>query len=496
MNGKDMLMGLSHIDPKFIFEAEKEQSLSKNRIHHPWKKSLLIAAIISLLLLMLGCVWAILGLQDMTLSAPPVTNLQGEEGQLISMQGFKGSKNYEAAQEWQTFKNSYDPDKSILYANNDFGLDGLSDEYSSYGCYSLEMVEKVDEICEKYGLETLGKPWMYLRADHVYEAVGITSVFSADAQPLESPFSGYCYKEGTFQLSGDVRLGEPWNRTFAYNLRSVQKTSFDTVFSSVGNLDTYDQWEYIMEDGVAVHLALQEYGVIIVDKDDRFVMVSVSGTPEDEFAPIPQDRAFMEDFCEAFDFGFKTHRVDPERAYAMQCEEEPHSYEALIEILLAKNETYPNLQYALIDINGDGQDELLLRGDDAALYSRSEFDDNMFFQIMGETDGDLAYIAGAGPCRYDDDSCLLGGVAMYLCEGNVIEILSPIAGDEIDRYYCQYDSYYRENVMDWIMPQEDGLYNQVMGELVKISDEEAKAIAAKYPRIEIDFKPASEFKRN
>ena len=50
--------------------------------------------------------------------------------------------------------------------------------------------------------------------------------------------------------------------------------------------------------------------------------------------------------------------------------------------------------------------------------------------------------------------------------------------------------------MDWIMPQEDGLYNQVMGELVKISDEDAKAIAAKYPQIEIDFKPASEFKRN
>ncbi len=486
MNGKDMLMGLSHIDPKFIFEAEEEQSLPKNRIHHPWKKSLLIAAIISLMLLMLGCVWAILGIQHMTIDAPSFTDFEGNKRHIVSLQGFKGRKSYQAFQEWQTFLDAYDPDLSIMDANPDFTWAELPDDYYSYGCYSWEMVNKAAEICEKYSLEPLGKPWVYYQFEHLFEAVGIKSVFSETAEPLESPFSGYCYNDGTFEIEGDIHLAEPWNYTVGYELRSVQKTSFDTVYSSVGDLDTYDQWEYTMKDGTTVLLALHDGGCIIVDKDDCFVVVNAFGTPEDPFAPIPHDRAFVEAVCESFDFRYQTQRVDPQKAYALQCEEEPHSYEALIKEMLADKEKYSNLQYALIDINGDGQEELFLRSDNAFLYGflydRPEIDENMIFTIIGETDGELSYFIGGG--------------AFYLCQGNVIEILSPFEGDEKSHDYYRYDQYFRGELMDQIRPKEGKLYKIIMGDMVEISEEEADTIVAKYPRLPLKFKPAEEFQEN
>ena len=83
--------------------------------------------------------------------------------------------------------NSYDQDRSILNASNDFYLE-CPEAYYSYGCYSWEMVDKVAEICEKYSLEPLGKNWVYRQAQHLFEAVGIKTVFSGTATTEDSPF--------------------------------------------------------------------------------------------------------------------------------------------------------------------------------------------------------------------------------------------------------------------------------------------------------------------
>ena len=282
MNEKNLLVGLSYIDRKYIEEAENDCFPARR----PVKKITLIAAVISLMLFLMGCAWVVMRLQHMTIDAPPLTDFWGEERSIISLQGFEGSKNYEAFQEWKTFLDSYDSDRSILNASNDFYLE-CPEEYYSYGCYSWEMVDKVAEICEKYGLDPLGKPWVYRQSEHLFEAVGIETVFSDTGTPEESPFSGYCYNDGTFEMEGNITLTGQWNYTVGYSLRSVQKTSFDGVYSSVGDLDTYEQWEYTMKDGTTVLLALQDEGRIIVDREDCFVVVTAFGTPEDVFAPIP-----------------------------------------------------------------------------------------------------------------------------------------------------------------------------------------------------------------
>lgn len=481
MKGKKLLVGLSYIDRKYIEEAENDSLPTRNSL----KKPLFIAALIALMLFMMGCAWVVMRLQHMTTDTPPFIDLWGEERSVISLQGFEGGKNYKAFQEWQTFLGSYDTDKKILYANNDFER---PDAYYSYFCYSQEMVDKIAEICKKYNLEPLGKPWFYHQKGHLFDAVGIDTIFSETATPKESPFSGYCYNDGTFAVKGYIQLAGEWDYTVGYSLRSVQKTSFDSVYSSVGDLATYDQWEHTMKDGTSVLLALQDEGWIIVDREDCFVVVTAFGTPEDVFAPIPHDRAFVEAFCEAFDFSFQPRRVDPDKAYALQCEEEPHDYATLIQYMLAEQaEEYPNLKYALVDINGDGQEELLLQSKGSPYLTEHPIEENMFFSIISMRDGELNYE--------------LGGGYHYLCHGNVIESLSPFEGGEKIHNYYRYDRAFHQEPVDQIHVEDGKLYKWVPNSLIserdleEITDEEANAIITQYPRLDLEFKSASEFRK-
>jgi len=481
MNVNDILDMVGEAKGSYVWDAQQvrsSQSVSASKrasLGRIW----LIAAIVALMLLLMGCALMVMRLQHLTVDSPSFIDYWGEERNVISLQGFEGSENYEAFQEWKTFLDSYDQDNSILYANNDFYL-VCPDEYYSYECYSWEMVEKLEEICEKYDLEPLGKPWVYRQTEHLFEAVGIDTVFSGTAIAEPSPFSGYCFNDGTFDMEGDITLPEPWNYTVLYSLRSVQKTSFDGVFSSVGDLDTYEQWEYTMKDGTKVLLALQDEGRIIVDKEDCFVVVTAFGTPEDVFAPIPHDPAFVEAFCESFDFSYTTQRVDPEKAYALQCEEEPHTYAALIQFLLEEHSAeFPNLKYALIDVNGDGVEELLLQSEDSPFLPKYDFDENMFFTAIGTRDGELVYFLGTG--------------YIYLCQDNVVEVRSPFEGEEKGRSYYRFDEAFRMEEIGRIHVEDGKLYTWVRDNRVEITDAEAEAIIAKYPRMDIEFKPAEEF---
>lgn len=481
MNEYDILDIIGDAKGSYVWDAQQVRSgqSAMQRKRPAVSRVWLIAAVVALMLLLMGCAWLVMNLQDMTVDTPPRRDYWGEDRYIISMQGFEGSKNYEAFQEWQAFLDSYDPDNSILYANNDFYLQ-MPDEYYSYECYSWEMVDKIDEICEKYSLEPLGKSYVFRQMEHLFEALGIETVFSDAAAPEESPFSGYCFQDGTFNMEGNITLPEPWNYTVVYSLRSVKKTSFDGVYSSIGDLDSYEQWEYTMKDGTKVLLALQDEGRIIVDKEDCFVVVTAFGKPEDVFAPIPHERAFVEAFCEAFDFSYRTQRVDPDKVYALQCEEEPHTYAALIQFLLEEHSAeFPNLKYALIDINGDGVEELLLQSEDSPFLPEYDFDENMFFTAIGTRDGELVYFLGSG--------------YIYLCQDNVVEVRSPFEGEEKGHAYYRFDGAYRMEEVDRIHVEDGKLYTWVGDKRVEITDAEAEAIIAKHPRLDIEFKPAEEF---
>lgn len=502
MNEKNLLIGLSYIDRKFIEESEKDTVTGKRKASSDpargrklFRKPLVIAAMIALMLFLMGCAIVAMRLQHLTIrddtAAPPETLANGEELNLISIQGYMGSDSYKAFKEWQEFLNAYDTDGSILAANDDFRK---PDAYFSYSCYSQEMADKLAEICGKYALEPLGKPWFYDRAEDVFDAVGIESAFSEQTEAQN--ISGYCYQDGSFQLEGDLELTGEWNELVSFDYRSVQKTSFDGVARNIGNVDAWDQWNYTMKDGTTVLLALQEEsGLIIADKEDSFVTVAALGVFANGYAfgEVPNDRAFLEAFCDAFDFSYQTQPVDPAEAdalYQAQLErdanEAPHSvsiidaaylsdYAGWIDYMV-NEEKYQDLEYALIDVNDDGVEELLLRSVNHFGFTG---DENCFFALVTMEDGKI--------------NRMMEGGNFYLCEGNVIEVdwgsghsYSTFDLVAESRFIVTVDYY--EQTGQW--SRRDDEYNE---QAVDITEEEANAIMAQYPRIPIDFKPAEEF---
>ena len=156
MNGKELLLGLSYISPKYIEEA-KNYSASQKRIR--FRKPLLIAAVIALTLLLVGCaVVYVLRLQDMAFGQETQEAFEGDirNRTLLSLQGVKGTPGYQATKEWYEWLQTYDTDMSIYHSEEAFSED-FGDDYYAYNLYTREMKDKLDEICAKYHLNLLGK---------------------------------------------------------------------------------------------------------------------------------------------------------------------------------------------------------------------------------------------------------------------------------------------------------------------------------------------------
>lgn len=204
MNGKNILIGLSYIDRKYIEESEEDmrpEKVVRNSKRMPGRKIWLIAAVIAMLLMLVGCgVAYALHLQSLKIGEETYTqNMRYEKDgstippaekikQYISVAGPEGSKNQLAAQEWMDFQQSYDPDQSLLKAAGDFQLPA---QYNSYYAYTADMLDKIDEICEKYDLKLAGDTAVYQGNDAsiLGQILDFNSVAKEDSGP-ESGISG------------------------------------------------------------------------------------------------------------------------------------------------------------------------------------------------------------------------------------------------------------------------------------------------------------------
>jgi len=487
MNGNDLLTGLGYIGTRYYEEAGTEvveETPKPRRLSRP----LLIAALIALMVLLMGCAWVVLGLQNLMMpekspDIPGETDLYGGEINRISLQGYMGSESYEAAREWQTFLESYDSDAGDKFQ--------CPEAYESYRCDSREMIEKIDEICEKYDLTPLGKAWYFDGAQDLFTAIGIGTAFAENVR-ADVPY-GYYYGDGTFHMEGSVELPEPWDAVVGFQYRSVRKKSFDGVSLNIGNAEEYDQWNYTTGDGTEVLLALREEScLIIADLEDRFVTVNVLGVFSNGsyFGDIPGERVFLEAVCELFDFSYQTHPLDLDRIaefhQAQHEEQQPQdstfvggqvdpayrdSYAAFLQYMVGEMQ-FRDLKYVLTDVDGNGVEELLLQCRHIGGYNG---DQNSFFDLLTIHEGEVKRL-------YNSSN-------LYLCEGGVIEY-----GDRNYRCYSTLSEgreavVYFETENKWCI-QEDWTNATPY---IEVNEAEANAVIAKYPRVELDFKPIEEF---
>ncbi len=331
MTSFDLLDVIGEIDDKFVLGAHrrKKRNLSK--------RSMILIAIAAAVLALGGCALMIMKLEEMKLGRVtctiPVseysTEYKVESGDIISLQGIMGSKGYQAASEWQSFMEQYDTDGKMLQEADDSNYFPPM-EYMAYNCYTQEMIDKADEICEKYQLKLQGPASFCDSAVQIWEAVGIETIRKILTPTEFELYGGYYYWNGSFSMSGSVRFLskeempqyldlEPkdyiWNSTVDFQYYCSMKNVFDVTYVNVGDIEEFDQWNYRLEDGTDMLLALSaDKALMIVDKEEYFVTINILNPRIGDIVEGEKmmDREALEAVAEVFTFDYVPQPVKPE----------------------------------------------------------------------------------------------------------------------------------------------------------------------------------------
>lgn len=421
MNSMELLEAIGSVKDSHVAEAREEPERKRLSLRRP----LLVAVVAALMLVLVGCaVVVLLGLNDLKLGGDSHTDKrtgQTEVWDIVSLQGVVGSKEYMAAKEWYDFKT----ENEKTYDDT-----AISEEYISYGCASQAWKDKVDKICEAYDLKLLGE---MLEAGNTLEMLGIGSIWN-EAVEMETEFihDGYYFRGGTFQMEGTLKLtGEesPWAYPVRFQIRCVMKGYFDSVFLNVGDIASYDQWEYEQADGTVVLLAVNEdKALILADREDFFVTVNILNPTVGNrvLGKASMDRTALEAVADAFDFSFRPREVTEEMLltaeeahaanYAIEQEKwqeqydkavGKESYAARVKYYLENDSEPEQLGFAFYDMDGNGVEELLIGKD------------GYYINIYTEKDGTTEEYLDEGTYSYG-----------YLCEDHVaVSVIDITATD-------------------------------------------------------------------
>lgn len=420
--------------------------------------------------------------------------------ELFTPHGLTDSPMQKATLEWQSFLDQYDTDRTLMKENNhnESGIP-LSYHYT-YGCYTWEMVEKLDEIVQKHGLKLLDKYTVAQRyqKDIMYEALGIDGVVRTDAGAKVEESAGECYPNGNFESSLTftmTRKDAAWTASCFAEFEYAKKDTFRPIVSGLVAGD-FEQWNYTAADGTALLLVLRKdgQGQIFADAGDATIFITITPDipgvyPRDE-SEIPTKKA-LEQMADLFDYQVspKTFVIDEVQSKLDASEAE---YEAQHAFVMPEYHSYgeylnaqpgvDRLSYCFFDYDGDGRSELL-----------TSYDGESIFAVVYFREGLV-------------DEFLLGG-HHRICEGGILEGYDDFDFTTFVRhvYYKAGDvngrpSYHHEQLrFAEGVEQEQGLWYRLTEPMSPVeeypvcSDEEARAIMDKYPPLDMGWKSVLEF---
>lgn len=300
-----MLANILAADSSMSFNKKKETNMKK------WKTKykLELAAALSLVLVIpAAAAYAtnLFGLRDMGIGQITIEDPLKEETErevdAISLQGMSDSPEAMACAEWTTFYEEYDKDGKIIseIGNEPTGIDPRYGE--AYNCYTHEMKDKVDEICEKYQLSILEGCEIANTYEDLCSRSGIGNVCrGASENTINTPTGGYFYEDGTLQFEGTVTVAEPAACMTDYQFCRSVKGSFCSTILNIGNADDYEQWEYTTVNGDRVSLANSDAkALIIAERDESFIVVNVLGNIMEDTFDVTNEA--LESLADSFDF--------------------------------------------------------------------------------------------------------------------------------------------------------------------------------------------------
>ena len=406
MKAFDLLEAIGTARDSYIAEVEAIRSGEAQPRQISWRRTMLIAAVIVMTLLLVGCAVALLlNLNSLSFRQEQQTDQRTGQTQvwnLVSLQGLVGSDNYKATQEWYEF---WQNDQSAYDDSEVIGWD-----YFVYRCYSLEGKEKIDELCETYGLKLLGEP-LNSDLESLLYALDIPHIIRIPTTADVQTYGGACYSGGSFSFYGTAALTQSdWKDPIEFQFRCVMKDVFDNTYLNVGDIREYDQWTYSAPDGTQLSLALsQRMGLILLDREDFFLTIQVLNPSFQDLQGNVRtmSRKNLESFAAIFDYSFTPQPLSPEIALMIDVtdydvenyfpnlsipESAPsapkiETYDEKVKEVLETSTEPERLGYAFLDIDGDGKEELLIGKDGYCTYIFTEVDGEVvtyadFFNYM------------------------------------------------------------------------------------------------------------------
>ncbi len=514
MNEKDVQKALGFLGDDLIEKGEYE-AVQRRAPGTYWRRGLIAAVLAAMLAV--GCAAAHLVSMDGLFLADKAYT-QGvryrEDGSKIaptekvmrylSVTGPEGSRNQLASQEWFDYKQTCD-----IAPNWNFST---PEAYADYmGIYSQEMLDKLDEICRKYDLKLAGDVEIFQIWDGELFAqqLGIDTV-SADADVLSLEFGGARVAEcGNFNASFQAAYRE-YKMTLLYDYRD--KDYFSDAIQSVADVEHASQSVLTLPGGEEV-LMVQEKGgnvYFLCDRADAFITVIVKNVGINWDSPSDVlSQQELEQLAAAIDFQVKPTPISDMAAVRQQLEvsrqeaenwqedpaekekrkeeqeknENKTSFAALISQIRENEDyfvTYRNplykdfwetMDYALLDVNGDGQEDLLL-GRDGYI--------NEIWTIQNGITSRVTATANRG----------------YMCEGNVFEEYMLLDGSPYHLYF-QLEGGEQKPIVSvmyhaaestWVMEGEETVWEQQ-----PITEEQAMERIASFPRIPITMQPVKDY---
>lgn len=519
MNAQNLLDAIGDAKDGYVQSAMETRTgmyIMKSK-RFPWKKAMLLAAVIAMTLMLVGCTVAyVLRLQELKIAEERATRNFDARGEwvtptevtrdVIAIRGYPGSSNHMATKEWYEFEQSYDP--GDLSNENENGIPEAY--YHAYHCYTWEQVEKVDEIAEKYDLKLLSPETVVQRWQSrvMFRGLGISGVCHEEKAAKVVDGAGCFYPEGNFKYEFEFHFpgeGQELSAPVPSTVYYTKKAYFDPDYMGI-DTEFFDQWDYTTADGSRILIAMSSWGgYFFGETADAYMTVSVNLTSL--FVEQPgRERQLMEQAAEVIDFTIRPQTPDMEKLTEELAKAED-DYDAAREAAQQKKKTYsgyasyikekyidgreellgtPYMRnyYALVDVTGDGEPELLLGREDFC------FNDLLYIR-----DGKVVAI------EYWRN--------MNLCENGVIRrtMYFPLNGVDEDYDSPQYYSFGR------IGPREGGgkcvqafealecsfetrqwtWTDLETEETQPMTEEQLTEFLARYPLAEIEMKPISQF---
>lgn len=280
MRRNKIVHAMGMIEDQYLLEvmkykewSDRKQYRSRHQTHKVASKARKIACIAAVVVMLLAVAAIAIyqyTMKDAAIKDMPDRSVPGKTENLLSLNGFSDSPEYQAYVEWESWNRLWQQENRNWHQEQ-----GQDDSYyetslnyaAYYQAYASEQGEKLDAVLAEYDLAPHSDREGFTAERTLCDILGTDDLFD-DQYGL---CSGYIYEDGSFKA--EIVLAE------APSVWVVVHNAVHGSFSSISSraMSEYKEWSYVTADGTEVILAADSHqSRIIGGLEGSYVHVSIS----------------------------------------------------------------------------------------------------------------------------------------------------------------------------------------------------------------------------